>query len=1579
AFANGTFNGNNVTSNIDEETVLAEQNPTLLTVKIASLTTYSFVGQNITYTYTVNNSGNVGILAPINITDNKTGTFTIKNSELAPGQNATGTSNYTITQADLDLGFVTNSAFATGIFGNSAINSTNVTTTITAQQNPALLTVKIASPINYSAVGQNITYTYTVTNSGNVNITGPITIKDNKTGAFQIPVNVLEPGQNATGISNYIITQADIDSGSVTNSAFANGKFNGNNVTSNTDNETVVAEHNPVLLINKTAQPDTYSAVGDIIIYTFNITNIGNTNITGPIRVDDNKTGIVNIEVENLVPGQSVSENTAYKIIQEDLDTGFVTNSAYATGIFGNNSVTSKPDNKTLTAKQAPDLVLDKSASPATYSAVGDIITYTYNVTNVGNVIITGPIRVTDSKLGVISISERNLAPGQNVTGTANYTITQADIESGFIINAAYANGTFNGNSITSNADNEIVTARQNPAFNVNKSASPVTYDSLGQIITYTYNITNSGNVKITGPIKIVDNKTGIINVTEGNLSPGQSILANVTYSITQSDLDLGSVSNLAFATGTFGNNTTISEQDTETINAIQSPTLLINKSGGPDTYSIVGDIITYTYNVTNSGNVNISGPFTIKDNKIGIIQVTDEILVPGQIVTVNSTYSITQQDLNAGSVTNSAYVTAISGNKTITSSPANKTIFAVQDSALSIKKSASSATYSAIGDIITYTYNVTNAGNVIISGPIIITDDKIGTINITEEYLEPGQRVLTNATYMISQADIDSGFVTNSAYATGTFGNNTINSEPDKETVIAVQNLLLLINKSAFPEIYDSVGQIITYTYNVTNIGNVNVKGPINITDNRLGVIPIREENLIPGQSVLVNTTYTITQTDIDSGSITNSAYATGIFRNNTTTSNTDSETVTAVQLPALLIEKSASIGSYSAAGDTITYTYNITNAGNVIISGPITITDDKIGIINVTSENLAPGQSTTKYANYRISQADVDSGSVTNSAYATGILGNNITTSNTDNVTITTSKTPGYIIDKIAIDIAGNGPNANITAAGDEIRYLINVQNTGNLNLTNVSLNDSLTEVSGPIESLNNNKVLEVGENWTYTGNYTVSQEDLNSNGNGTGFIKNDATVNCDQLKPRNDSAFVQINQNPVHIIEKTVIDVAGKGPEGNITAAGDIIRYRINISNTGNVDFTNVTVADSLINLDGPAESLSSDKILQVTENWTYTGNYTVTQEDINSNGNRTGIINNTVTVDCDQAEPSSDNAQVKIENKPGYVIDKIAVDVSGNGQFGNMTKPKDIITYQINVTNTGNVNLTNVTLNDSLITVSGPVESIIQNGILEVGETWTYTGTYTVTVKDIYTNGDGNGFIENTATVDCDQLDPESDSAKVPIQKKPVEDEPACIIDKTVIDVAGKGTSGSVIAAGDIITYEIAVINDGNIDLTNITVSDTIIENLKGPEESINQNGVLEVNEIWTYTGNYTVTQADIDNNGNVNGIGIEFGNGYIENTATVFCDQTEPDSDTEKVPIGNENEEEKPDCTIEKEVLDVAGKGPGAYIEGVGDKIQYQITVKNTGKVDLTNPIVEDTLIDITGPIETSNTDGVLEI
>lgn len=175
----------------------------------------------------------MNILGNITVTDNKTGTFNITSSSLNIGKNVTGTANYTIQKSDLDAVYVINLANATCSYNNALYTSNNITARINLTQNPVLTLVKLASPTTYSAVGQNITYTYTVTNSGNVVISAPINVTDDKFGTVSIQSSgILSPGSSVQNTYSYRITPVDINAGSVTNLAYATGSFNDKSIIS---------------------------------------------------------------------------------------------------------------------------------------------------------------------------------------------------------------------------------------------------------------------------------------------------------------------------------------------------------------------------------------------------------------------------------------------------------------------------------------------------------------------------------------------------------------------------------------------------------------------------------------------------------------------------------------------------------------------------------------------------------------------------------------------------------------------------------------------------------------------------------------------------------------------------------------------------------------------------------------------------------------------------------------------------------------------------------------------------------------------------------------------------------------------------------------------------------------------------------------------------------------------------------------------------------------------------------------------------------------------------------------------------
>ena len=104
-----------------------------------------------------------------------------------------------------------------------------------------------------------------------------------------------------------------------------------------------------------------------------------------------------------------------------------------------------------IPAVPAPALSIVKTASPVTFSAAGQVITYSYLVTNNGNVFLHG-VTVTDSRGLALSCPSTSLAAGQAMTCTARYRTTQADVSAGPIVNIAVVQGTTPGGAVLADA-----------------------------------------------------------------------------------------------------------------------------------------------------------------------------------------------------------------------------------------------------------------------------------------------------------------------------------------------------------------------------------------------------------------------------------------------------------------------------------------------------------------------------------------------------------------------------------------------------------------------------------------------------------------------------------------------------------------------------------------------------------------------------------------------------------------------------------------------------------------------------------------------------------------------------------------------------------------------------------------------------------------------------------------------------------------------------------------------------------------------------------------------------------------------
>ncbi|RZN78569.1 MAG: T9SS type B sorting domain-containing protein, partial [Winogradskyella sp.] len=216
-----------------------------------------------------------------------------------------------------------------------------------------------------------------------------------------------------------------------------------------------------------------------------------------------------------------------------------------------------------------------------------------------------------------------------------------------------------------------------------------------GETITYSFEVINTGNVTLTN-IEINDPLLGGLVCTIGTLAPSATDTScSASYTITQADIDAGIITNTATATGDDPNGNPVDDDsddpndptdddpdgdgdpdDPTDTPLLQIPGIEVTKTAQSSGLQ-VGDLITFTINVENTGNVSLDNLILddIFTNGFGdLISLTTEpvfisstfgspigTLVPGEIATYEATFVITQQAFNSASISNTVIATAIS------------------------------------------------------------------------------------------------------------------------------------------------------------------------------------------------------------------------------------------------------------------------------------------------------------------------------------------------------------------------------------------------------------------------------------------------------------------------------------------------------------------------------------------------------------------------------------------------------------------------------------------------------------------------------------------------------------------------------------------------------------------------------------------------------------------------------------------------------------------------------------------------------------------------------------------------------
>lgn len=506
--------------------------------------------------------------------------------------------------------------------------------------------------------------------------------------------------------------------------------------------------------------------------------------------------------------------------------------------------------------------------------------------------------------------------------------------------------------------------------------------------------------------------------------------------------------------------------------------------------------------------------------------------------------------------------------------------------------------------------------------------------------------------------------------------------------------------------------GEIITYSFAVTNTGNVTLTN-ITVAENLIGAtVSGSITSLDPGNTdtTTITATYAITQAEIDAGEVENSATVTGTDPFNTdvtddsgTTTGDDDPLVTLIgRSPGISLTKTASDPGISPGpGDLITYAFEIENTGNVTLTN-VTVSDTLAGIVLTGSPipSLAPGEiNTTVYtATYALVEADIAAGEVVNDALVSGTPPAGPDVTDPSSVTTPINQAPAIETTKTQV-FQDNGDGRE--DIGDTLNYTITVENIGNIPVSGLGLVDTLTDFDGTVLALTTGPTfdsaslgspqgtLEVGEIATYIATYVAQAGAVNSGGvdntvtaTGTPDFGPDPTVS--DVSDDGIDTDGNTTDDPTEFRFAPSIINSGvtltKTTTSSVVQRGDIVPYEITVENVntflvGPVDLVDTLPPSFLYVPDSaslPGAVVTGRRVTWPGITVPAASSIVITLEARILNGARAGELTNTVELfDTNTGAPVAPPARATVRILPepvfdcGEVIGKVFEDHNGNG--------------------------------------------------------------------------------------------------------------------------------------------------------------------------------------------------------------------------------------------------------------------------------------------------------------------------
>ena len=1449
--------------------------------------------------------------------------------------------------------------------------------------------------------GDNVTYTVTVTNDGDVDASQVVIVdqlgnglkyvSSSDGGVWDEKTNtvtwIVDLAAGKTKTLNVVATV--VGYGNVTNSLAVGNKTSKINV------------NVPEITPNKTVDNKNPN-FGDNVTYTIVVSNDGAADAKNVVVKDILAPGFKFIEANY---GGVYDELTRTVTWIVDVNAkGHVDLTIKVTvedyGVLTNNvTVGNKTSSVNITV---PEIIPNKTADIENPN-FGDEVTYTVNITNVGksNAVNVAVRDVLGEGLELISADGGVYNP---ITRTITWTVNlnSGETKSFKVVAKVIGYG---------NVTNSLVVGNKTSAVDVDvpeiipSKDADNKYPNFGDSIDYTITVNNIGKADAKHVVVVDRLDKGLKYVSSSHNGVYDEASHTVTWVVdiaAGSSLDL-TVTAFAEEYGVLTNIVSVGDKSASV--DVNVPEIIPNKTADIKNPNF-GDNVTYTVTVTNDGNadakavvvrdvlgkdlkfVSATGTYTFDEATNTITWAVD--VDAGK----TETFTVVATVINYGNVTNSLVV----GNKTF-----NKNVTVPE---ITPDKTVDNENPN-FGDNLTYTVTVKNEGNGNATDVIIV--DNLGK---GLEYVSSTGNYDNKTNTITWKVDLASGETKTFTVVAKIIGYTDVTNEVtvgNKTSAVTV-NIPEIIPAKDVNNTTPNFGDKVEYTITVNNNANKDAKQVVIVDTLGKGLKFINASH----NGKYDESTRTITWIiDLGAGesavfSVNAAVEAYGNISN--TVSVGDKSSSVNIAVPEIIPGKSVDVENPNF-GDTVTYTVVVTNNGVVDAKQVVVkdILDKGLKFVKATGEYTFDEDSRTVTWIIDLAKGESQTFYVTAVAEAYGVLINDVTVG--DNTASADVVVPEIIPDKTA-----NITNPNF---GDKVDYTVTVTNDGMGDANNVVIVDRLGEGLTFVSASDNGVWDPVKRTVTWIVDLAKGESKVFSViaiVSGYGNVTNSLVVG---------NKTISVNVTVPEIIPDKTVGIENPN-------FGDNVTYTVKVTNDGIGDANNVVVKDILgegltfvdatgnYSFDEATRTVTwivdlakgESKVFSVIATVVGYGNVTnslvvgnktagvnVTVPEIIpdktaniSNPNFGDNVNYTVTVTNDGIGDAKD---VVVRDILGEGLK--FVSATGNYSFDEATRTVTwivdlakgeskvfsviaIVSGYGNVTNSLVVG--NKTTGVNVIVPEINPDKTVDNEIPNFGDNVTYTVKVTndgigdannVVITDVldkglkFLNATGNfTYDEKTGTitwiVDLDKGETKTFNVNVTVLGYGVLPNTVAVGNKTAVRnitvpeiITVKEVNSSDIHIGDEITYTITVSNSGKINATNVVIRDILPEGLKFINAS--NGGVYDpVTGIITWILNITA-------------------NSTVDLTVDVCVNKS--GNITNTVNVGNKTS----NCTIESgdivdlEIHIVADKSE-IY---VGDNIVYTVTVINNGPSDAINAIANILIPNALSILSYNATKGTFDI